>query len=157
MRLPVPGLSIELQPAEILLAMLVWGEARGESPEGRLAVAWVAKNRAVRRGWSLASVILQPWQFSAFNRDDPNRTKMLEPTKHDLPEVWDACAIAAQSVLAGLEPDTSNSADHYVRADLWANPTPAGHHVQWYHQIEVESGRTVETARIGRHVFARCA
>ena len=34
-----------------LLARTVWGEARGECFRGKLAVAWVARNRAEHPRW----------------------------------------------------------------------------------------------------------
>ena len=156
-RLPVPGLPIDQQPDDILLAMLVWGEARGESKEGRAGVAWVAKNRSVRRTRPIRSIILQPWQFSAFNANDPNRDKMLDPVAFGGQETWYECLAIATGVLDSTIPDPTGGATHYVVASLWGVPTPPGHHVQWYHQFEIEVGHTVETTRIGNHVFAQAA
>lgn len=45
------------------LIRTVIGEARGESPEGRLAVASVIRNRARQRGLSPSQVVLEPNQF----------------------------------------------------------------------------------------------
>lgn len=45
------------------LIRTVIGEARGESPEGRLAVAAVIRNRARQRGLSPSQVVLEPNQF----------------------------------------------------------------------------------------------
>lgn len=157
MRLPVPGIQIEGQPEDVLAALLAWGEARGESRLGRLAVVWTAKNRATRRNWPLRDVILQPWQFSSFNQNDPNREKMLDPIAFSSRESWEDCWDDAQAVISGAEPDPTGGASHYCTLALWGNPTPPGHSVKWFHQIEIEAGRTVETARIGHHVFARAA
>jgi spore germination cell wall hydrolase CwlJ-like protein len=156
-RLPVPGISIEQQPDDILAAMLVWGEARGESRLGRVAVAWVAKNRALSSGRPLRRVILQPWQFSSFNANDPNREKLLDPIAFSSHQSWDDCFHDAAAALAGIDPDPTGGATHYCTAALWGGPTPAGHRIQWYHLIEIEAGRTVETARIGHHVFGKAA
>lgn len=157
MRLPIPGLTIESQPDDILCGMLAWGEARGESEQGKAAVIWVAKNRALKNGRGIHREILKPWQFSAFNEGDPNRAKMLEPTKHDAPEVWDECYRIAVGVLNGAIDDPTNGATHYCTTAIWGEQTKPGFGVQWYHAIEIESGRTVETARIGHHVFARAS
>lgn len=156
-RLPVPGLTIEQQPDDILCAMLAWGEARGEPELGRIAVVWVAKNRSLARSQPIRRVILAPWQFSSFNANDPNREKMLDPARFSSAEIWAACYEAAAQVLEGSVPDPTEGSSHYCTVGLWGNPTPAGHKVQWYHQLEIEAGRTVETVRIGHHVFARAA
>jgi spore germination cell wall hydrolase CwlJ-like protein len=159
MRLPVPGLPIEQQPPETLLAMLVWGEARGKPAADDAGVAWTAKNRSIRSGRPIAREILRPWAYSCFNDADHEgeREKLLDPCAHDSVAAWaSACAIA-EGVLAGTILDPTSGATHYVRDDLWGGATPAGHRVQWYHQSEIEAGRTVETVRLARHVFARAA
>lgn len=52
-----------------LLALLIAGEADGESLAGQVAVACVPVERLRRRRWgaTLRDVILQPYQFSTFN------------------------------------------------------------------------------------------
>ena len=58
-----------------LLALCIYGEARGESIEGKIAVASVIMNRVEHPRWwgrHLRGVILRPWQFSCFNEADPN-------------------------------------------------------------------------------------
>ena len=64
-----------------ILALAVWREARGETPVGKLLVAQTIENRVQDRRWpaTYEDVITQPWQFSAFNKGDPNAT--LFPTK----------------------------------------------------------------------------
>lgn len=58
-----------------ILARTIYGEARGEPWEGKIAVAWVVRNRAERGGWwgdTIREVCLKPWQFSCWNETDPN-------------------------------------------------------------------------------------
>ncbi len=58
-----------------LLARCIWGEARGEPIQGKLAVAHVVLNRVKAQsyyGKTIRDVILKPWQFSCFNENDPN-------------------------------------------------------------------------------------
>lgn len=60
-----------------ILSLTVYGEARGESDAGKLAVAWTARNRAEadlhrdgRPDWwgeGVAGVCLKSWQFSCWN------------------------------------------------------------------------------------------
>jgi spore germination cell wall hydrolase CwlJ-like protein len=63
---PPPAASNSPTPDQIKLAQMVWGEARGEPPEGQQAVAAVALNRAAK-GYggakSLADVLEAPHQF----------------------------------------------------------------------------------------------
>ncbi len=62
---------------DFLLALCLWREARSVGPEEWLGVYWVIKNRVGKIGFkpSLVRVILQPLQFSSFNRGDPNSAK----------------------------------------------------------------------------------
>lgn len=93
-------------------ARTVWGEARGEPWDGKVAVAWVIRNRADNPGWwgrNVAEVCLQPFQFSCWLHNDPNRVKCIQATEVDLRE----CRKAVEAVFDGTEPDITNGADHY--------------------------------------------
>lgn len=123
--LPNPENLIEDQPAEALLAMCLWGEARGQDVQAKVAVASVILNRAGARagrffpkdaGNQLArvrGVILKPWQFSCFNGNDPNRPHLLTPTVHDSHAVWEECVAVAACALDGMFRDPTRGADHY--------------------------------------------
>lgn len=67
-------------------ARIAWGEARGEPDAGMHAVLNVMMNRKQdpRFPGSLAGVARQPFQFTAYNRGDPNREKLLAVTYDDL-------------------------------------------------------------------------
>lgn len=67
--------------------MTIYGEARGESFDGKIAVANVIRNRMVRKYSSDGSVpgtVLRPLQFSCWNHNDPNRGKMATLDDGDL-------------------------------------------------------------------------
>lgn len=74
---PIPDQELEIpeEPDIILeevrqihcIALAIYGEARGETAEGMEWVAWVVKNRATIRGITPCEVLLQPYQFEAFN------------------------------------------------------------------------------------------
>lgn len=110
-----------------LLAMLVWGEARGTTFKEKVSVAWVVKNRKDYPSWwgsGWQGVILKPYQFSCFNATDPNRQKMREPLEYDSQEVWEECCIAAAVVYSDIVEDPTGGADHYFSGSLtpsWAN------------------------------------
>ena len=107
-----------------LMALCVWREARGETMDAKKAVAWVIRNRADRPSWwggpSVASVVLHPYQFSSFNHNDPNSSKL--PTPGD--PSWSASLIAAQIAFVKSESDpTSGAVDYYDRS-MDADPPP---------------------------------
>lgn len=98
----------------IIVARTIWGEARGETEQGRLAVAWVIKNRVERGGWwgtTARAVCLHPWQFSCWNENDPNRAK-LEALPTDDP-LFQECLWAALSAFLEKEPDPTDGSCHY--------------------------------------------
>ncbi|AZD06253.1 Cell wall hydrolase [Pseudomonas chlororaphis] len=61
-----------------LLARTLWGEARGEGLAGQIAVAWTIRNRVndgkAKSWWGegYAGVCQAPYQFSCWNKNDPN-------------------------------------------------------------------------------------
>lgn len=102
-----------------VLARTLWGEARGEGTEGMQAVASVILNRvfvARARGkywWGndIISICQKPYQFSCWNRSDPNFQKLQSVDKSDL-YFATAQRIARRAVYDCLE-DTTNGATHY--------------------------------------------
>ncbi len=135
---------------EDMLCLAIYGEARGEPYEGKVAVAWVIMNRHNNpnfpfRGNTLKDTILYPWQFSAFNCSDPNRAKLealaknLDKAKENIPSLRESCEVA-RKVMSGEIPDPTGGADHYfadyIDPPEWADPDK-------------------EVAQIGRHKFYR--
>ena len=97
-----------------VMARTLWGEARGEALEGKIAVAWVIRNRADHPGWwghGIAEVCRAPWQFSAWNADDPNRAKLIGVTARD--DMFRDCLMVAAGVLSNNFPDPTGGANHY--------------------------------------------
>lgn len=121
------------------MARTLWGEARGEEKQGRIAVAWVIRNRATKSpayNWpnTPKAVCRQPWQFSCWNSNDPNLPKMKGLTERD--SIFRECLAVANDVLNGNVSDPTNGADHYyaisINTPSWAigkKPTVTiGHH-----------------------------
>lgn len=151
--LPDPALPPSGQSPEVLRAMCVWGEARGEPYIGKLAVAHVIQNREKRYRSTAAKVILKKWQFSCFLESDPNYTKLFRPLEHGPAEAWADSCRAVEEAARGA-PDPTNGATHYCTLPLWAIDDSMRRRPRWHSQEEIGTGRTVETARIGHHVFA---
>ena len=107
-----------------LMALCIWREARGESIDVKRAVGWVIRNRADHPGWwggpSIVSVVLHPWQFSSFNRNDPNSVKF--PTPSD--PSWIASLMAAQRAFDRVGPDPTGGALDYFDRSMDSNPPP---------------------------------
>ena len=141
-----------------LLALTVLGEAEGEPDLGKYAVAWVIKNRMLRKKCGVAEVALAPWQFSCWNRLNNPRRSFLEDTimksAKNLPlAVWTACVRAAHETLDGLAEDPTEGATHYCVSSLWGNDDSDRAKPRWFSRQAIASGVTQETARIGKHTF----
>lgn len=110
-----------------IMAKTLWGEARNQGQTGMYAVACVLVNR-VNSGvtwWgnTLRTCALKPWQFSCFNKNDPNRPKLIEVTDID-PQYAQALDIAADAINGGIA-DITNGATSYFdsrmdHAPVWA-------------------------------------
>lgn len=95
-----------------IAARTVYGEARGESYSGKLAVCWTIRNRTENPNWwgrSVAEVCLKPKQFSCW--DDHNRIKMLQVGLGD--PIFADCMRATLEVVMGTALDLTLGADHY--------------------------------------------
>jgi len=135
MRLP-----LERQREISLLTRLVFGEARGEPIEGKIAVAQVAMNRWANKrgvyGRTLREVILRPKQFSCFNISDVNYIKITKPREADAYR-WKECNDAARIAYLFATEDVTLGSTHY---------TVRGCDASWISKMK-------ENAVIGNHVF----
>lgn len=126
----------------IILAKTIWGEARGEDIPGKVAVAYVVLNRAKENSWygdGIADVCTKPWQFSCWNKSDPNSKKLAWLTLDDA-EFQD-CLYAALGAVRGHLPDPTQGATHYYAYATIERPA-------W-------ASRAVSIGRIGGHEFFR--
>lgn len=128
-----------------LLALCIYGEARGEKQEGKIAVASVIMNRVTRAGWfgtGIKGVILKPKQFSCFNGNDPNYLKLMViatqwETYFQKDKHLRECCFVAEGVISGTIKGTVGNACFYHAL----NCRPS-----W-------SGKMIIVATIGNHVF----
>lgn len=131
-----------------VLARTLWGEARGEGGQGMEAVACVILNRvavAEERGgywWGkdIISVCQKPYQFSCWNRSDPNYRQLQAVTDKDI-HFATAIRIARRAV-ANILIDITNGATHYhtksIMPDWTQGQTPCaviGNHI--FYRLEV--------------------
>lgn len=102
-----------------VLARTLWGEARGEGPVGMQAVACVVLNRRALAldggpdwwGRDIIGICQKPFQFSCWNRTDPNFKKV---SRVDAADADFACALRiARRVLTEPADDITGGATHY--------------------------------------------
>lgn len=101
-----------------ILALCVYREARGEPFYGKLLVANTILERVRDRRWpdTLEGVIVQPWQFSSFNKNDPNNVVFpyTGPTPSPNDKAWLDSIDAAQKVMGENSPVSHlHRANHY--------------------------------------------
>ena len=108
-----------------LLALMVHSEAGTEPLDGKIAVAYVAVNRATMSGRTLQDVLTQPRQFK------------INPRLR----VSESSAYAARVALNRLQPDPTGGADHFYAHAVMPRPS-------WYDERYV-------TLRIGNHSFLK--
>lgn len=106
-----------------IVARTVYGESRGESIQGKAAVAWVIRNRAENPGWwgeTVAEVCLKRRQFSCW--DDDNRLQMMLADVENA--AYAECMAATLEVFgAPVRDDLTRGADHYHTVEIsprWA-------------------------------------
>lgn len=131
---------------DILLARLIFGEARNQSEEARIWVASVVLNRKVSPAWpnTIHKVILQRDQFDPFKPDDKNYRRITNPL--DLPDEtddWNNCyRIAKEAVEVGLGVETKATHFHsYTEAK----------DIEWFEQKVVPNGKLLK--KIGALYF----
>jgi N-acetylmuramoyl-L-alanine amidase len=121
------------------LARTLWAEARGEGLTGMEAVACVIINRHIvsiqENGfwWSenkdeipdntIEAVCRDPWQFSCWNKNDPNLPKLLSLTPDD--KLFAAALKIAEEAVDGNIPDITGGATHYY------NPKAVDKRPEW--------------------------
>lgn len=128
-----------------ILARTLWGEARGETLAGIEAVANVIMNRvrfAQDRGgfwWGddITAVCQKPYQFSCWNKNDPNYFKLLAVTPDD--RAFAMCQRVARRAVNNVLTDNTMGATHYHNDSVSPSWTR--------HQSP--------TTRIGNHTFYR--
>lgn len=127
-----------------ILARTLWGEARGESTAGQIAVAWTVRNRvedgkaASWWGEGYAGVCQKPYQFSCWNKSDPNYVFLIGIKQIPFRELAQA-RIAADQVIDGKVPDPTAGATHYYATAMPKAPT-------WTKGAK-------QTMKIGGHAF----
>ena len=107
-----------------ILARTIYGEARGEGQEGMEAVACVVMNRYKDHKWytgyvlqdqrkiaDIAQTCLKRFQFSCWNKNDPNYWAVRTVDKSN--PIFRQCLAIAERAVAGELADCTNGAVYY--------------------------------------------
>lgn len=140
------------------LARTLWGESRGESRAGRMAVANVVMNRvavaaehrktfgtAYWWGSTVHEVCRKEWQFSCWLTDDPNRAKMERVDGTDA--AFRDCLEIAKEAIEGRLQDNTEGATNYMN-ETAVRQARGGKLPGWVKSM-------TETVTIGAHTFYR--
>ncbi|MHC8493446.1 cell wall hydrolase [Thalassospira sp. SM2505] len=134
------------------LARTIYGEARANDADDARAIACVVMNRVGYRNWpsNPAAVCKQPWQFSCWNQNDPNLSRIVNASG---PWFEECCAIAQMAVNGQLADETGTATHYLTRAvqskTFWAKGKvpcfeTAGH--LYYNDIDTPAPVTAKDA-----------
>jgi N-acetylmuramoyl-L-alanine amidase len=120
-----------------VLALVLWREARGETHDGRVAIANVIRHRVLAThlddAWE--DVIQKKWQFSSLTAPG-DATLVQWPKQPDAG--FEDCMTIATATLGGDIVDNTDGATHYANLSV-CDPT-------WAHTM-------TQTVKIGHHTF----
>ena len=127
----LPRGAPDAERALTVLALTLWGEARGTTLAAQRGVAQVIANRVAHPRWwgsTVTGVCLKKWQFTCWVAGDPNRAKLATPVSSDGWPPWErACQVAAETMIGYLERDPDlDDATHYFSAPLVRPPSAWG-------------------------------
>ena len=110
-------------PKEEILALTIYGEARGEPIDGQIAVGCVIRNRVERLN-SYIKVCLAKEQFSCWNTNDPNYVVLTEMADkllmgQDIVDLdYQQCQYVASGIINWFIKDITNGAKYYMVTTL---------------------------------------
>lgn len=108
----------------VLLAILVYREARGESHEAKIAVAHTVMNRVANPAWwgrDVVGVITKRWQYSSLT-DPKDRQLTVWPQRHD--RAFEECLTVASLVLTKVYNSPLKGIDSYYDDSLQGDARP---------------------------------
>lgn len=129
-----------------IVALTIYGEARGESIAGQCAVGSVIRNRKLKSEKPWNDICLAPMQFSCWNEDDPNYPMLLaiaeKLIKGNSPEELREVIWIAMGIVDGSAKDETNGARNYLTKNLFHSEKAPS----WAKSM-------VNSITIGNHVF----
>jgi spore germination cell wall hydrolase CwlJ-like protein len=119
-------------PENEIMALTIYGEARGEPYLGKVAVGSVILNRVDIKGWmgnTVSEVCLKPYQFSCFLKSDPNSLMLLDiaqdaPGEATKNKVFALCLDIATGLINGTIERATTGTHYYatsIKPPAWAS------------------------------------
>ena len=108
----------------VMLAIVLWREARGEQLDGKIAVASSIMNRVAKPSWwgkNLIDVLTKKWQYSSLT--DPKDKQLTTWPSVDDKSFID-CLLIAEGMLEGVLKPTLRGADSYYDDSLQGDARP---------------------------------
>ena len=125
-----------------LLFATVAMEAEGESYKGKLAVAYVIMNRCRKRRKTISQVVLDPYDFSAWNTKGGRQLRL----EYIGDIAWFDSERAASSAYYSIEEDPTFGATHYLNVPLTKK-------IRRDHKLPAWLKAMKRTTKIGQHTF----
>lgn len=134
-------------------ALTIYGEARGESYLGQVAVGEVIRTRTIRKVLSdgtIPGTVLKLRQFSCWCDGDPNRLAIASVLESD--PAWDSCR---QAWTESAKTIVTRGATHYLNPELILQQV--GKLPSWAAEAKdpTQLARALVTIREGRHTFLK--
>jgi len=127
---------------QMIMARVIFGEGRSLPQKGRVAIGWVVRNRINDSRWAnnYHDVILEPKQFSAFNKYDENFEFVKNPfTDETQIDEWRECHEVARKVMQNEVEDSADGANHY-----FSNFIPDPYWTKWKRaKFKIQIGNTL--------------
>lgn len=104
---------------DLLLALAIWREARGEPLQGREAVGSVIRNRVNFNKSSYYREVVKPWQFSSITaKGDPQLNLWPQPNDPVNWSSWQEAQQVAQGIMNGTIADPTGGAMYYYATSI---------------------------------------
>lgn len=121
-------MKVDLNDDYFVLTSTIWGEIRGGNKEAKENVGQVIRNRydhARQHNPQVTwrDICLAPDQFSCWNHEDPNRSKMLSSNSHLRTPSWEECANVAWGIMHGINQDRVKGAKHWYSNSMLNPPS----------------------------------
>jgi hypothetical protein len=126
--LPDHGRGLAQQNPDVLLAMLIFGEARHEPFVTKLSIGFVAMNRwnSGLFGDTIQKILLAPDQFQCFDPTNSKHLTIYNPTVYETLEVWQESFIAGLLAKLRLRIDPTDNAFYFHDESISSPPLEGG-------------------------------
>jgi hypothetical protein len=94
----------------LFFALTIYGEAGGENKASKRAIAWIIRNRFIKKRWGdrYKKIVVRPSQFNCWSKKDPNYQKLQHPGSDGSPydkRSWTECKKVYEEVYNAPEKD----------------------------------------------------